>query len=65
MRKREEYQSKVSTDAGLTRGRIPTPLLVAVGAKVGDYLIFRVTTTGKAIVRLMRAKPDKKKDKQS
>ncbi len=66
MKKREEYQSKVSTDAGLTRGRVPTPLLIALGARVGDFLIFRVTSAGKAIIRLVRAeKSNKKKSKQS
>jgi hypothetical protein len=60
-----EYKAKVTTDMGLNRSRVPTPLLVALGARVGDYLIFRVTKTGKAIMRLVRAAKKSKKKRRS
>jgi bifunctional DNA-binding transcriptional regulator/antitoxin component of YhaV-PrlF toxin-antitoxin module len=62
MRKRDEYQSKVTADTGLTRGRVPAPLLKHIGAKPGDRLIFRVDESGQAVMRLARVvrKPAKK-----
>jgi len=54
MRKRDEYQSKVTNDTGLTRGRVPTPLLKDMGARPGDRLIFRVDESGQAVMRLAR-----------
>ena len=62
MKKREEYQSKVTEDTGLTRGRIPAPLLKHIGARPGDRLIFRVDESGKVAVSLARAvrKPAKR-----
>jgi hypothetical protein len=55
MKKREEYQSKVSDDTGITRGRVPAPLLKVMGARAGDYLVFRLASTGEAIMRLSRS----------
>ena len=62
MRKRDEYQSKVTKDTGLARGRVPAPLLKDMGARPGDRLIFRVDESGKAVMSLARAsrKPAKK-----
>jgi bifunctional DNA-binding transcriptional regulator/antitoxin component of YhaV-PrlF toxin-antitoxin module len=56
MKKREEYQSKVTADTGLTRGRVPAPLLKHMGARPGDRLIFRVDESGKVAVSLARLK---------
>lgn len=63
MKKREEYQSKVTEDTGLTRGRVPAPLLKHIGARPGDLLIFRVDESGKVAVSLARLKkkPAKKR----
>jgi hypothetical protein len=63
MRKRDEYQSKVTADTGLTRGRVPAPLLKDMGARPGDRLIFRVDESGQVTVRLarVRKKPSKKR----
>ncbi len=65
MRKRTEYQSKVTFDTGLSRSRVPAPILKAIGARPADYLIFRLASTGEAIMRLARAvkKPVKGKRK--
>jgi hypothetical protein len=66
MRKRDEYQSKVTNDMGLTRGRVPCPLLKDMGARPGDRLVFRVDDSGKAEMRLLRVrkKPNKGKSKR-
>ncbi len=55
MKKRDEYQSKVTADTGLTRGRVPAPLLKDIGARPGDRLIFSVDESGRVAVRLARA----------
>ena len=55
MKRREEYRSKITNDGGLTRGRVPCPLLHELRARPGDYLIFRLDDSGKVAVRLSRA----------
>lgn len=40
------YRSKVNTEAGILRSRYPTPLIVALGAKDGDYICTTVTGPG-------------------
>jgi selenophosphate synthetase-related protein len=62
MKKREEYQSKVTEDTGLARGRVPAPLLKDMGARPGDRLIFRMDESGKVAVSLarVRRKPAKR-----
>jgi len=62
MKRREEYRAKVTSDNGLTRGRVPCPLLNEMGARPGDYLIFRLDDSGKIVVRLER--PRKKAGKK-
>jgi hypothetical protein len=66
MRKRDEYQSKVTEEAGLTRGRVPAPLLKHIGARPGDRLIFRVDESGKVAMLLARGrrKPAKKSQRR-
>lgn len=58
MRKRgeAEYQAKVIEDNGLTRGRVPSPLLKAMGARPGDFMLFRLTRSGEAVMRVSRSK---------
>jgi hypothetical protein len=59
MRKRDEYKAKVTVDAGMARSRVLTPLLKVMGARVGDYLTFRLVSTGEVVMRLSRGKPIK------
>jgi hypothetical protein len=63
MRKRDEYKAKVTVDTGMARGRVPTPLLKLIGAWPGDYLTFRLASTGEVVMRLLRSagKPGKGK----
>lgn len=58
MRKRGEtrYQAKITDDNGLTRGRVPCPLLKKMGARPGDFMIFRFADSGGAIMRVSRSK---------
>jgi hypothetical protein len=55
MKKRDQYQAKVTVDTGMARGRVPTPLLKLMGARPGDYLTFRLVSTGEVIMRLLRS----------
>ncbi|MGA9995083.1 MAG: hypothetical protein WBP93_06705, partial [Pyrinomonadaceae bacterium] len=55
-----EYQAKVIDDNGLTRGKVPAPLLRLLGARAGDYMIFRQTGSGKVEMRLSRSKKSAK-----
>ncbi|HYG81031.1 MAG TPA: hypothetical protein VD861_11620 [Pyrinomonadaceae bacterium] len=58
MKRREEYRAKITNDGGLTRGRVPCPLLNDISARPGDYLIFRLNDSGEVVMRL--ARPRKK-----
>ena len=67
MRKRDEYHSKVTVDTGMARARVPTPLLKVMGARVGNYLTFRLASSGEAIMRLSssRVKPSASSKKKT
>jgi hypothetical protein len=60
-----EYRAKVTVDTGMARGRVPTPLLKQMGARPGDYLTFRLVSTGEVVMRLLRGagKSGKRKSK--
>jgi hypothetical protein len=62
MKKRDEaqYRAKITDDNGLTRGRIPTPLLSQMGARPGDYTNFRLSSSGEAIMSISRSRGAKK-----
>jgi hypothetical protein len=63
MAKREpaEYRALVSDEGGIIRGRIPSPLVKAVGARAGDYLVFRLSDSGDCAVSVARGKGTAKK----
>ncbi|HJU56605.1 MAG TPA: hypothetical protein VJ715_18620 [Pyrinomonadaceae bacterium] len=63
MKRREEYRARVTDDNGLTRGRVPCPLLSEMGARPGDYLTFRLDESNKVVMSLSR--PKKKAGKKS
>ena len=56
MRRREEYRAKVTDDNGLTRGRVPCPLLSEMGARPGDHLTFRLDESNQVVMSLSRPK---------
>jgi len=57
MAKREaaEYRAKLTNDAGVIRGKIPSPLVREMGGRPGDYVVFNSDGGGKVIVSLSRA----------
>lgn len=55
-----EFRALLSADASVVRGRIPAPLVKLLGGKAGDYMVFNYES-GKATVRISRAKPPAKK----
>ena len=63
MKRREEYRARVTDDSGLTRGRVPCPLLSEMGARPGDLLTFRLDESNNVVMTLSR--PRKKAGKKS
>jgi hypothetical protein len=63
MKRREEYRARVTDDNGLTRGRVPCPLLSEMGARPGDNLTFRLDESNNVTMSLSR--PRKKAGKKS
>ncbi|MGB7925797.1 MAG: hypothetical protein WCF57_21340 [Pyrinomonadaceae bacterium] len=63
MAKREpaEYQAKVTNDSGILRGKIPSPLVRELGAREGDYIVFRSDGAGKVAVSVSRTRGGGKK----
>ena len=63
MAKREasaEYYAKIADDNGIVRGKIPSPLVRIMGARPGDYIVFRPTGTGAATMSVSRARGAKR-----
>ena len=56
-----EYQAKVTNDSGILRGKIPSPLVRNLGAREGDYIVFRSDGAGNVRVSLSRSKGGGKK----
>lgn len=54
-RESNEYQARVTDDAGILRGKIPSPLVRELGARAGDYIVFRRDNAGRVTVSLARA----------
>jgi hypothetical protein len=52
----DEYQARVTNDAGILRGKIPSPLVRELGARAGDYIVFRRDDTGRVTVSLSRTR---------
>lgn len=63
MAKREptEYRAKLTDDAGVIRGKIPSPLVKELGGRPGDYMVFRSDGYGKVTVSLSRSRGGTKK----
>jgi hypothetical protein len=51
-----EFQAKIALDQEMMRGKIPSPLLRQMGARPGDYIIFRLVSSGEALMRVSRTK---------
>lgn len=55
-REANEYQARVTNDAGILRGKIPSPLVRELGARAGDYIVFRKDNAGRVTVSLSRSR---------
>lgn len=55
-REANEYQARVTNDAGILRGKIPSPLVRELGARAGDYIVFRRDDAGRVTVSLSRSR---------
>ena len=55
-RETNEYQARVTDDAGILRGKIPSPLVRELGARAGDYIVFRRDAAGRVTVSLARTR---------
>ncbi len=62
MKRRDEYWAKITNESGLTRGRVPCPLLQILGARPGNQLVFRLTDSNQVTLRIERTrnKPKRK-----
>lgn len=58
MTKREltEYRAKVTNDAGIFRGKVPSPLIRELGARPGDYMVFHYDGAGNVAMSVSRSK---------
>jgi hypothetical protein len=63
MAKREpnEYRARLANDAGVIRGKIPSPLVRELGGRPGDYMVFRAEGSGRVTVSVSRSKGGAKK----
>lgn len=63
MAKREptEYRARLANDAGVIRGKIPSPLVRELGGRPGDYMVFRSDGSGKVTVSVSRSRGGAKK----
>ena len=51
-----KFQARISLDNEMVRGKIPSPLLRQMGARPGNYMIFSLSSTGEATMRLSRSR---------
>jgi bifunctional DNA-binding transcriptional regulator/antitoxin component of YhaV-PrlF toxin-antitoxin module len=54
-------QAKVTDDNGVTRSKVPAPILKALGAKAGDYLTFEMGEAGCVMMRVLKKRTRKVK----
>lgn len=51
-----EYIARIQDDGGTVRGKIPSPLVREMGARPGDYMVFRMDETGNVTVSVSRTR---------
>jgi hypothetical protein len=61
MSKREpaEYRAKVTDDAGIFRGKVPSPLIRELGGRPGDYMVFHHDGAGRVLMSIARTRGTK------
>ncbi len=55
-----EYRAMISDEGGVVRGRIPSTLVRDMGARAGDYMVFRRDDAGNVSLNLSRARKGSK-----
>ena len=55
-----EYRARLANDAGVVRGKIPSPLVRELGGRPGDYMVFRSDGSGRVTVDVTRSRGAKK-----
>ena len=55
-REKGEYTARIQDDSGTVRGKIPSPLVREMGARPGDYMVFRMDPSGNVTVSLSRGR---------
>ena len=63
MAKREpsEYRARLANDAGVIRGKIPSPLVRELGGRPGDFMVFSSDAAGRVSVSISRSRAAAKK----
>ena len=56
-----EYRARLANDAGVIRGKIPSPLVREMGGRPGDYMVFRLDSSGRVTASVSRSKGGAKK----
>jgi hypothetical protein len=56
-----EYRARLANDAGVIRGKIPSPLVREMGGRPGDYMVFRLDGAGRVTASISRSKGGAKK----
>ena len=51
-----EYRAMISDEGGVVRGRIPSTLVRDMGARAGDYMVFRTDAAGNVSLNLSRGR---------
>jgi len=51
-----EFKAKLTNDAGVIRGKIPSPLVRMLGGRPGDFVVFNADGGGKFTVALSRTR---------
>ncbi len=60
-----EYRAMISDEGGVVRGRIPSTLVRDMGARAGDYMVFRSDGTGSVTMKLARMRAAGRRVKSS
>lgn len=51
-----EYRAKITDDAGIVRGKVPSPLIRELGGRPGDYMVFSYDGASKVSMSISRSK---------
>lgn len=55
-----EYRAKITNDAGIVRGKVPSPLIRELGGRPGDYMVFNYDGASKVAMSISRTRASRK-----